>query len=189
MKVKTPFYSPLSKGDLKRVNYFEPPFFKGGVRRTGGLGFTLIETVVVVSVLAMVMITIASVLMNSFKARNRADLTDVLEQNGSYVLSQITNDFINSEGKNAICGGDFIAITSIKDGVGTTIQCNDGVSIASNSAILTNGVVPICPQFVTCEYDTDNNVTAVNIGFTLSMVSLSGDSGQRSFQAKVAARN
>lgn len=156
-------------------------------------GFTLIETVVVVSVLAIIMITITSLLINSFKARNRVDLTDVLEQNGSYVLSQITSNFLNSDGKNTVCSGSSLTFVSLQNGASTTILCNEGGNIASNSASLTGGVTASnCTQFVSCDTDAIGNVTAINVGFTLSSgVVGSGveNAGARSFQTKVATRN
>ena len=155
-------------------------------------GFSLIETVIIVTVLATVMVTITSLLLNSFRARNRVDMTDTLEQNGSYVISEITKNFLAADAKNVTCAGNQIIMKSIKDGQDTTIICNEGVSIASNSANLTKGVkVTNCGQFVTCDGNA-GEVTAINIGFTLtSGVPEAGveDSGTRSFTAKVAARN
>jgi prepilin-type N-terminal cleavage/methylation domain-containing protein len=162
------------------------------------IGFTLIEMVVVVSVLAVIMVTISSLLINSFKARNKINVSDVLEQNGSYVLSEVRNDFLNSDGKNADCGdGTQLTLISRLDGNQTVIQCNEGADIASMSATMTvklnHGVsVSNCVQFVSCDTDADGNVTAINVGFTLSAGTAEAgveNSGSRSFQTKVAARN
>lgn len=159
----------------------------------GRQGFTLIETVVVVSVLAVIIVTITSLLVNSFKARSKINLADTLEQNGSYILSQITNDFLNSDGGNAICGGSSLTLVSRQDGGTTVIQCNEGANIASNSASLTQGVtVSNCGQFVSCDLGTDGKVSAINIDFTLSSGTAGAgveNTGSRSFQTKVAARN
>jgi hypothetical protein len=146
-----------------------------------------------VSVLAVIMITIVSLLLNSLKARNRVDLTDVLEQNGSYILSQVGSDFLNSDGKNAVCGGNTLTLVSLKNGEQTLIQCNEGANIASNSASLTSGVtVSNCANFVNCDTDDNGNVVGINIGFTLSSGDLGSGTanfGSRSFLGKVAARN
>lgn len=156
-------------------------------------GFTIIEMVVIVSVMAVIIVTIVSILLNSFKARNRVDVTDTLEENGSYVLGAITNDFLNSDGKHAVCGGNSLTFVSKQDGGTTTITCNETGDIASNSASLTQGVTASnCAGFVSCDTDSDGNVAAINISFTLSAgTSGSGaeNAASRPFQAKVAVRN
>jgi hypothetical protein len=116
-----------------------------------------------------------------------------LEQNGSYILGEITSDFLNSYGGVAQCGpgGDTLTFKSVRDSEITTITCDDSLGrIASNSAVLNVGAtVSGCENFVSCETDADNKVTAINIGFTLSVGEGVGDTGSRSFRTKVAARN
>lgn len=158
-------------------------------------GFTLIEMVVVVSVLAVILVTITSMLINSFRARNRADLTDTLEQNGSYILSEITKNFLGSDMAGVTCGGNSLTLINKKDGDQTVILCTDGANIASNSAntvVLTKGVTASnCSQFVSCE-GTPGSVSAINVSFTLSSGAVGSgmeNTDSRSFQTKVAARN
>lgn len=158
-------------------------------------GFTLIEMVVIVSVLAMILVTVTNVLINSFKARNRSDLTDTLEQNGSYILKEITKNFLGADMAGVTCGGNSLTLINKKDGNQTIILCTDGANIASNSAntvILTKGVTASnCSQFVSCE-GAAGSVSAINVSFTLSAGATGSgieNTDSRSFQAKVAARN
>jgi hypothetical protein len=49
-----------------------------------------------------------------------------------------------------------------------------------------------CNTFVSCDKDTDGNVTAINVSFTLSAGTTGSgveNTGSRVFQTKVAARN
>ncbi len=161
-------------------------------------GFTLIEMMVVVAVLAVIMVTVVSVLLNSFKASSRVDVADRIEQNGQYALNEIRNNFLTSNGLNVTCNtGDSITYMNQLDGNVNTLQCIEGGAIASVSATTTTNLTvgvsaSNCNNFVTCEVTSTGMVTSANIGFTLSTgVPNSGSENyvSRSFTTKVAVRN
>jgi prepilin-type N-terminal cleavage/methylation domain-containing protein len=160
-------------------------------------GFTLIEMMVVVSILAVIMVTVISTLLSSFKAKNRVDTADRLEQNGSFALNEIRNNILNSDGKNVTCGvGSSITFVNRQDGQQISIECIEGGAIASVSAgLVTDLTVGVsasnCSNFVNCDTLATGEMTAANIGFTLS-VGAPGAGPEnyvsRSFLTKVAVR-
>lgn len=161
-------------------------------------GFTLVEMMVVVAVLTVVMVTVSGLLLNSFKASSRVDVTDKVEQNGQYALNEIRNNFLTSNGINVTCGvGGSITYVNQLDGNTNSLQCVEGASIASISGgrttNLTVGVsASNCSNFVTCDFSPEGLVTSANIGFTLSAGTPNAGLDSyvsRSFETKVAVRS
>lgn len=159
-------------------------------------GYTLIEMMVVVGVMGAIMVVVTSTLLSAFKAKSRTEVMGQLQQNGNYVMEEIRNNFLKSDGKNVVCSGNSVTFINRMDGEQIQLVCNEGFSIASVSAAidknLTVGVTATgCGSFFSCERGTDGEVTAANISFTLSAgVPESGveNSISKSFSAKVAVR-
>lgn len=165
----------------------------------GRQGFTLIEMVVVVSVLMVLMVTITTVLVNSFKARNRVDVSDRLEQNGNGALMEIKNNFYKASGADIVCPvsggiGSSITFKNINDGKLITLTCFEGAQIASGSAKLTSSDVRVtgCGSFVTCVKSPTGEVMAVDFSFVLSSGVIEAGTenfSSRKFESKVTVRN
>lgn len=162
-------------------------------------GYTLIEMMVVVGVLAVIMVVVTSTLLSAFKAKSRTDTVQKLQQNGNYVLEEIRNNFLKSDGKNVNCAANSVSFINRMDGQQIQLICNEGASIASVSAStgvtknLTVGVSATgCGGFFSCETSPTGEVTAANISFSLSAgVPESGPENyiSKSFATKVTVRN
>ena len=166
-------------------------------------GFTLIETVIVVSVLAIIMVSVTSILFNSMLAGKKADAGDVLEQNGNMVLQAIRNLFLNSDGNNVSCGTIGVGSTAIiftnkHDGSTTAFDCFENVKIASESANSTNLfreqklVVSGCDNFVTCDTfpSSGGRVSVADFSFVLTVGGTDNPAeyASRRFETKVVVR-
>jgi|GEM_PF-2385266 len=169
-------------------------------------GFTLIETLVVIAVLGLLMVAVTNILMNSFRAKARVSIADVVQQDGSVILSELKNSIVTATGvgmscvTNGIDAGTSMTLVSNQDGGVTTLLCVEGVKIASESAngsfelTSTNTRVTGCNNFARCDYfpDSTDRIEKVNFSFVLS----SGDTGvstektvNRTFTSGVVVRN
>jgi len=168
-------------------------------------GFTLIEILVVVGVLGMIMVATTAIMVNSFRAKARIEVSDVVEQSGSAALSEIKNNLISATGVGMSCVtsgiGTSIALQSVDDGGVTRLVCYEGSKIASESATtgnfdLTPGNIKVigCDNFAICTMSpaSTERVSNVNFSFVLSL----GDSAanmekfvQRIFRSDVVIRN
>lgn len=169
-------------------------------------GFTLIETVVIVGVMGILMVSITNILINSFRAKNRIEVSDKIEVDGSAALRELRENVLAASGVGVSCAtdaaeiGSTLALVGLNDGVVTNLICYENSKIASESANgtfdLTSGSVKVtgCDDFARCIPDPDTNerIQLVNFFFRLS----SGDSGGlsegyrlRSFEQSVVPRN
>ncbi len=170
-------------------------------RLKGKQGFTLIDVMVSVGIVSLLIVVITSILMDTFKAKTRVSIADTVERNGSFALSEIRRNIINSVTDSVLCpvgvGRSWVTVSGW-DGVQTQLICNEGVAIASSSANglfnLTDDNVRVtdCANFVTCTLDASSEVTQVNIGFGLeSGVEEAGKESyvSKSFEMDVTVRN
>jgi type II secretory pathway pseudopilin PulG len=170
------------------------------------LGFTLIETVVIVGVLGVIMITVTSVLINSYKAKSRIEVADKVEENGVSVLRELRENIRLAAGVGMTCAtnilsvGSTISIQNTNDGSITNLICYEGTRIASVSAggsfDLTSSSVKVtgCNDFARCELfpDSTDRINKVNFSFTLSSGDTSApaeNSRVRIFNSSVVPRN
>jgi prepilin-type N-terminal cleavage/methylation domain-containing protein len=169
-------------------------------------GFTLIELVVVISVLAVIMVTVTNIMVSSFRARSRVDIADKLEQNGNSALAEIRNNIFNSDGRGISCllGGTIgigrsIIFTNKHDGKETTLDCHNGSMIASESAdslSLTSEDVIVggCDTFVSCEPlpSSPDVVSVANFKFVVSTSTMPSvgiaETISRTFETKMVIR-
>jgi len=156
------------------------------VRRTG---FTLIDAVVSLGVIVLVMTIISGVLMNTFKAKTMVNITDVVERNGTFALAEIRRNIINSMKDGMVClagVGTSLPLTGY-DGLVTRITCDEGVAIASSSAVevvLTDDDVRVtgCGSFISCGTAPSTEISEVNINFGLE--SGVAEAGKESYVSK-----
>ena len=98
-------------------------------------GFTLIEILIVTSVILIVMASISGSMSGVFNSQGKSRAIDKINQNGSWILSELKKNMLNADsgtengaGFSCPVNGDYsdsITITSIKDGDKTTISCFD----------------------------------------------------------------
>ena len=163
-------------------------------------GFTLIEIMVSIGVISLIILVITGVLMNTFKAKTRVNIADIVERNGSFALSEIRRNIINSPVQSIVCPSGLGSSLTMagQDGQITQIICNEDGAIASSSA---NGVVNLtdddvrvtgCSGFVSCSTGSSTEVSKVSISFGLeSGVEEAGVKSyvSKDFEISVAVRN
>lgn len=159
-------------------------------------GFTLVEMVVVVGVTGIIMAAITGVLLNSFKTKNRVNVADLVEQNGSMLISELRKNVVN--GTVSDCTGSSVKVLNKSDQGITMISCASN-KIASASGIPSvsvdlsgsNVVVTGCDGFVEC-VPNPGKVNKVKFTFTLSGGSaIAGPANfvKKTFVTEVATRD
>jgi prepilin-type N-terminal cleavage/methylation domain-containing protein len=166
-------------------------------------GFSLIEIIVVVSVMGFILTSITTVLVNSFKAKNKISWGDKVEQNGAWILSEIRKNVVNISGSDIgynLTDRSYITVIN----TGTTIRCFDCLDytdsrIASESALniarLSGEEVEVCgcPDFITVTASTSTGkVESLKIGFSLSAGQIGGDPSDyvsKYFSSEIKIRN
>ena len=170
------------------------------------VGFTLIETIIIVGVLGVIMVAVTNVMINSFRAKNRVEVADKVEENGATLLRELRDNVITANGVGMTCAvnvgdiGSTLSIVNSIDGQVTNLVCYEGSQIASVSASgnfrLTSSEVKVtgCDNFARCVLfpDSTDRINQVNFSFTLSAGDTSSPAEQskvRSFQSSVVPRN
>lgn len=135
-------------------------------------GFTLVEMVVVVGVTGIIMAAITGVLLNSFKTKNRVNVADLVEQNGSMLISELRKNVVNGTVLDCL-GGSSVKVLNKSDQGITTISCASN-KIASSSAspafsvdLSGSNVTVDCAGFAVCT-TVGGKITKVVFTFTLS---------------------
>ncbi|HEX8923755.1 MAG TPA: hypothetical protein VF828_03405 [Patescibacteria group bacterium] len=143
--------------------------------------FSLIEILVVVTVMGSIILAIAAIILNSFRARTKSEVTDYVETNGSFALQEIKRNVLNAQGRSINCiSSSQLLIQDGRTGVGTTIACVAdpvaGVSrIASSSAgttvYLTDTTVNVlsCGSFVSCTPSAASPSLVSKVDFNILM--------------------
>jgi prepilin-type N-terminal cleavage/methylation domain-containing protein len=169
-------------------------------------GFTLIEILVVFGLLSVILATVADILINTFKANSRVQLTTRLVQEGNFVMGEIRKNVLTTDSMNISCPvgvGDSFYFVSKNDSQKTTIICSqivDNSKIASVSASgdsfdLTSDKVKVsgCNSFISCDtLPYSSGISNININFTLSAGNNeAGDENfaSKEFKSKVVIRN
>lgn len=165
-------------------------------------GFTLVELLVAVGIIAIAMITLSSTMIDSLRAKNRVRVMDKINQNGVWINSEIRRNLLRAPQNTIDCSG---APSSLKFGDDNnninTITCTEATGIASASAETAHNVgnmvdsgirVTGCGTFVSCGLSPASEVTSAIIKFTLE----AGTAGDRpenlytkTFESKITIRN
>jgi len=161
--------------------------------------FTLIEMMVVVGSLAFIFMMVVGILINSVKSSRKINVTDSVEQDGTWVIAELRKNLLKAgiTGLNCPSGvGSSLSFTSRIDGGTTYLVCNESESlIASVSAesavnLLSSEVrASGCNNFVSC--DLSSFFPIVNFSFTLSKGDESSgveNYNERDFEATVVVR-
>lgn len=162
-------------------------------------GFTLIELVVSAGIMAVLSVTLVSVLANTYQASSRMTAVADIESQGTWVIGQLKQIVPLAQSNSLTCtpGVDMplFDMKNVLDGLDTTIICSTNVQkIASRSASRLddidwiNGLEVSCPQFATCEGETGGRVNAVKFSFILSKQAV-GQTVSREFNTRILLRN
>jgi prepilin-type N-terminal cleavage/methylation domain-containing protein len=178
-------------------------------------GFTLIEILIVVSVVVLIITSISGIMSGVFISQNKNKSSDKITQNGTWILNELKKNILNADNRNSQNGGKFtcpvntngasIIITNVKDGEKTTIKCVgdavNGYKIASISGKAVGTTVYLfqsvdglalsdCSNFVSCSTLPSLQLSNVKFNFILKagVESLSTGIG-KSFAIDVTLRN
>lgn len=168
-------------------------------------GFTLLEVMIAIGVMAIISVTIAQVFIATTKSNTKTELMKDIKQNGDYALGFITRDLQNAISVSSVCTA-YPAPTSSStmnalsyvtaDGVNAILSCDIGSGqlyrITSTSEPLTtsNLTIDATCGFRCVTYADDP--TKVTIQFTLKQRNTSSDvrdAAQASFTSTVSLRN
>ena len=144
-------------------------------------GFTLIEIIVVTAVLGVIMVSVTGILVNSFKSKNITNTQQLVDESGTFVITEIRRRVLPATALNTITDG----FSFEELGVTVPVTCSGGV-ITMGSSALSTGTTVSCASFATI------NSKILTIGFTLSVgSSVAGPDNfsQKSFQTEMVMRN
>lgn len=140
-------------------------------------GFTLIEMLVVISMVAIIGSLVVTILVMTLRGSNKAELISTLKQNGNAAMAQMVRQirYAKSLDTPSSCitpvTTQSLTTTSLTDDQQTTFTCVTGANstIASNGASLldtTSGSVSTC-SFV-CSQQNIFDPPSITIQFTLT---------------------
>ncbi len=176
-------------------------------------GFTLIEILVVTSLIMVIIGSISGIMSGVFSSQSKNKAIDKINQNGSWILNELKKNILNAESKG-VNGGDYFScpmgggasmvMTNVKDGEKTTISClydssTDSYKIASISAVGTtiflfqknnDLYLENCNSFVNCSTLPSLQLSKVSFNFNLGAGVFGLSSGTtKSFSLDVTLRN
>lgn len=162
-------------------------------------GFTLMEILISVGILAIVGTLIAQVVFTTTHVNKKTEILTDIKQDGNFALDVISR-MVRSAKSIDVCGGGELQITNPDNNV-TILKCDAG-RIASESSMptvyLSGGNVTLSQSGEsTC---TDSSLAfsctpaknQVTITFTLGQLGVAGsayESGSASFQSTISMRN
>lgn len=179
-------------------------------------GFTLIEILVITSLIMIILGSISGIMSGVFSSQSKNRAIDKINQNGSWILSELKKNILNANSAtengfmfNCPVGvsGNSIMITNVKDGEKTTISClydssTDSYKIASISGKSVGTTVYLFQKnndlylsgcgssFVTCTTLPSLQLSTVTFNFDLGAGVFGLSSGTtKSFSIDVTLRN
>jgi len=158
-------------------------------------GLTLIEVLVMVTILALMGVVATGIFFTVLRTSTRTNTETKVKQKGQFALSvmeKMIRGARSIENASSFCDDtEQTAITiGSYDGGTTEFLCGED-QISSNSAILVSGLTVDCSQFVRCVFG-ENAVPKVIVNFTLSTgtaTSLPFQKSTENFQTTVSLRN
>lgn len=128
-------------------------------------GFSLIELVVVITLLGLLTLAISSTMLMSVMSSNRIKTTTAVKQAGGYAISQIQSMLRNA--RSVTCSSSPTSVNFQNIDGGTTTILLESSRIASNSGIYLTPANSIVSSFaLTCLPD-NTTPTLVKISFDL----------------------
>lgn len=173
-------------------------------------GYTLIELLAVMIVMAAVGLIVATILVSSLRGTNKTNIINTVRENGNYTIQQMSKmiEFAQSfqgastDGStySSVCSNpavkyNYIKITSFDNGQ-TVFACNmssNPKTISSNSAsFIDTGNVAVADCYFTCTRNNLSQSPTIGINFTLTQSSVSNlfeKKSSISFGTSVVVRN
>jgi len=157
-------------------------------------GFTVIEMIVTLSILALIIVIASGFLFSTISGGNKVEATKEVRQNGSLALSVMEKMILTSRLVSCpVAGNGKEILVQDQDGFSTSFVCDEtGGKISSNSAVLTGSNVFVSGCSFACTSEVGRPVK-VSIGFTVSQRNASGlkpsEKSSMVFQTEVVAKN
>ncbi len=151
-------------------------------------GFSLIEIIVVISIMGLIAVIASGFLLVSMAASQKAQITKEVRQNGNYALSVMEGMVLNSLFVG--CSSPNIIRTEDDQREPTVFLCSQG-KISSNSANLTNDRILISDCDFSCE-SPSGRPTKVKIKFTASQSGVGLRASEKAsliFKTEVVTKN
>ena len=164
-------------------------------------GFTLIELVVAIAIVAVVVSAMVGLMLDSMRSTTKTIALERIEEQGSQAMREIRKNILLADPTTLICpSGPSSSLTfnSRTDGNDISLTCADtGImysSVAAGETIqLTSSDVGVsggCGEFIrSCV--NDSNTPVINVRFSLYLVS-GGDrvtSASKTFESTMVVRN
>lgn len=157
-------------------------------------GFTLIEVLIVVSLLALIFIVGANLFFSTLKGASKAEIVKEIKQNGNFALGIMKRMIRNSREIDCSTPNQ-ITITNPDQGQ-TTFRLDASNRIASESAsgtqFLTSSQTPASSFSLSCSPVTSGAPTEVTLQFRLTQpgyLTRAEETAQVDFQTQVNTRN
>ncbi len=131
-------------------------------RLLSNFGFSLIELLIVITLVGIIGVIISQVFIMGIKIQARSEILKEVKQNGDFALSVIENMVRNSADINSgQCNINSNILTIVnQDGYSTSFDCSDDTKIASISSY--SGLYPTIVTPL-----TNNKVTVSNCSFVI----------------------
>jgi len=137
------------------------------------LGFTMIEMIVVVSILGLVAVMTSGFLLVSLTAAGKAEVVKEVRQNGNYALSVMEGMILNSRGIGCTSGQNTQAVeVTDANGIITSFICDENEdkkkisSVSGQTIDLTSSSVVVSNCHFDCE-GTSGLPVKVHLEFTV----------------------
>lgn len=131
-------------------------------------GFTLIEILVVIGILAIIVVVGSTSFFNLIKGSTKAKTASLIKQNGDYALEVMTRMIRNARRIDSDCLEGMSDITVMNPDNYPTIFSCAGNSISSNSAELISNQINVESCSFNCQEGSYFNPDTVTINFVLS---------------------
>lgn len=161
---------------------------KNKVFRQFQSGFTMIEMIVVVSILGLVAVMTSGFLLVSLTAAGKAEVVKEVRQNGNYALSVMEGMILNSRGIGCTAGQNTQTVeVTDANGIVTSFICDENEdkkkisSVSGQTVDLTSSGVMVSNCRFQCE-DTPGLPVKVHLEFT---VQKGGEDARPSEQASL----
>ena len=141
-------------------------------------GISLIETLVVVAVLAIVGVLVTQSIALSLQGTQKSASQVHARENLNYALGIIERQIRNADSITSNCSGNFVTEVDYKDqnGTPTSFSCPGDGTIASGSATLTSSTVQVTNCSFKCTTSSNGN-QSVSINLTVQDASATGIEG------------
>lgn len=162
-------------------------------------GFTLLEILVVMSIVSVAGIIVAGILVSTLRGSSKVNIVSSVKQNGDYAVAQMARIIRSASSVNILpCGNPSPAVQSITvtqiDTSQTIFDCSGSTITSNGTSLLDTSSVQLVPSTcqLICSQQSTADVPVIQIKFSLMQKNSSNQPDQAStipFQTSVILRN